>query len=301
MSRLSHDEFRRDVGDMNETLNKAATQWADNNVQEISAQLRAARLDAMALADFPGPMPETLSESYAIQDRAISGWPDIVQGWKVGRISGDLINLHGTDRLIGPIFRKTLHYAEGPNFVEFDAIEGGFCAVEGEYVFELARDAVPSRTDYDIPSALELVDDLWTGIEIAGSPMARINALGPTVVIADFGNNAGLILGQRLIDWRAKLADLACVVKIEGEIVGTGSVATIPSGIEQSLVFALNCAASRGLPLKAGMLISTGAVTGVHPIAAGAYAHADFGSGGAIFCRRRGLPLREAKPARPPA
>ncbi len=29
----------------------------------------------------------------------------------------------------------------------------------------------------------------------AGSPLATINALGPTVVATDFGNNAGLILG----------------------------------------------------------------------------------------------------------
>ena len=33
------------------------------------------------------------------------------------------------------------------------------------------------------------------GVEMAGSPLATINELGPTVVAADFGNNNGLILG----------------------------------------------------------------------------------------------------------
>ena len=252
----------------------------------IAGQFRAARLSKTALSDFPGPLPRVLDESYAIQDAAIAGWPDKLVGWKVGRILGDLVAVHGTDRLIGPIFAASLQRATGETEESFAAIQDGFCAVEGEYVFELAADAMPGKTDYDASSALDLVGELWTGIEVAGSPLATINDLGPTVVVSDFGNNWGLILGKPVQNWRARLEDLTCAVTINGDVVGTGVVTAFPGGITQSLVFALNCAARRGLPLKRGMLISTGAVSGVHDAKPGDHAIADFGQDGKIACHR---------------
>ncbi len=252
----------------------------------VADQFRAARLSKTALLDFPGPLPRFLEESYCIQDAAIAQWPDTLIGWKVGRILGDLAAMHGTDRLIGPIFAASLQRASGEAEEDFAAIHGGFCAVEGEYVFELAADAEPCKTDYDARSALALVGQLWTGIEVAGSPLATINDLGPTVVVSDFGNNWGLILGKPVHNWRARLEDLTCAVTINGDVVGRGVVTAFPGGITQSLVFALNCAAGRGLSLKRGMLISTGAVSGVHDAKPGDHAVADFGPDGKIACHR---------------
>lgn len=252
----------------------------------IAGRFRAARLSQTALPDFPGPLPRVLDESYTIQDAAIAHWPDELVGWKVGRILGDLVDVHGTDRLIGPIFAASLQRSEGEAEQDFAAIQGGFCAVEGEYVFELAMDAEPGKTNYDASSALALVGELWTGIEVAGSPLATINDLGPTVVVSDFGNNWGLILGTPVKNWRTRLEELTCSVTINGDLVGTGMVTAFPGGITQSLVFALNCAAGRGLPLKRGMLISTGAVSGVHDAKPGDHAIADFGQDGKIACHR---------------
>ncbi len=50
----------------------------------------------------------------------------------------------------------------------------------------------------------QLVSGLHVGIEAAGSPLAAINELGPTVVVSDFGNNAGLLLGPAIPDWRKR-------------------------------------------------------------------------------------------------
>jgi 2-keto-4-pentenoate hydratase len=252
----------------------------------IAAQFRAARLENLALAEFPGSIPTSLQQAYIIQDQAIADWPDVILGWKVGRILGDLAIKFGVNRLIGPIFSTSVAKASAGTLVEFDAISGGFCAVEGEFVFELGTDADPTQTSYEGQDALALVQSLWTGIEIAGSPLATINALGPTVVISDFGNNKGLILGNQVAQWRERLERLCCEVAIDDTIIGTGCVDAFPGGITQSLVFALNTAAQRGHPLKAGMLISTGAVTGVHDIVEGQTSTADFGSDGKINCQR---------------
>lgn len=271
---------------MFQTRDSVKEPYSATQASTIAGQFRAARLSQAALSEFPGPLPRALDESYSIQDAAIADWPDTLVGWKVGRILGDLVDVHGTDRLIGPIFAGSLQRADGEAEQVFAAISGGFCAVEGEYVFELAFDAEPGKTNYDASSALALVGELWTGIEVAGSPLATINDLGPAVVVSDFGNNWGLILGKPVQNWRARLEELTCAVTINGDVVGTGIVTAFPGGITQSLVFALNCAASRGLPLKRGMLISTGAVSGVHDAKPGDHAIADFGQDGKIACHR---------------
>jgi 2-keto-4-pentenoate hydratase len=283
---MRNHENQRTKAQMFETTDSVTETYSATQASAIAGEFRAARMSRTALTDFPGPLPRILDESYAIQDAAIAHWPDELVGWKVGRILGDLVGVHGTDRLIGPIFAASLHNADGEAEQDFVAIAGGFCAVEGEYVFELATDAEPNKTDYDASSALALVGQLWTGIEVAGSPLATINDLGPTVVVSDFGNNWGLILGKPVQNWQARLEELTCCVTINGDVVGTGIVTAFPGGITQSLVFALNCAASRGLPLKRGMLISTGAVSGVHDAKAGDHAIADFGPDGRIACHR---------------
>jgi len=49
--------------------------------------------------------------------------------------------------------------------------------------------------------------------------------------------------------------------------------------------FLLEHCARRGRPLKAGQLVSTGAATGIHDIAAGQVGRVSFASHGSIGCR----------------
>jgi 2-keto-4-pentenoate hydratase len=251
----------------------------------IADAFRLARQSGYALADFPGDIPQTLGQGYALQDQAIDLWPDAIAGWKVGRILGELAHKHGAERLIGPIFDRNVQTYETPAIAEFAAISGGFCAVEAEYVFKLGADAPENVDELSTDQALDLVASLHIGIEIAGSPLVTINELGPCVVISDFGNNAGLIIGQQVLDWRARINDLEAVMRIDDLEIGRGSVQAFPGGISQALCFAIQVAAQRGKPLKKGMFISSGAVTGVHDIRAGQVAVADFGEYGAITCK----------------
>jgi 2-keto-4-pentenoate hydratase len=104
------------------------------------------------------------------------------------------------------------------------------------------------------------------------------------VVVSDFGNNAGLILGPAIAEVDL---DLACETFIEGERVGRGRAADMPGGPLESLRFLLETCARRGRPLTSGQLISTGAVTGIHDIRAGQAARISFGRLGDIRCRAR--------------
>src|SRR5262249_43942075 len=153
----------------------------------------SARLDARALAAFPGEAPETLEAAYAIQDVGIHVWPDDVVGWKVGQVAQAMRAQLGSARVAGPIFsRAGLRAGDGE--IAFKVFAGGFAAVEAEYVFRMGVDAPAGKTEWAEAEAAELVAALHIGVETAGSPMAFINDLGACVVAADFGNNAGLIL-----------------------------------------------------------------------------------------------------------
>lgn len=236
---------------------------------QVARRFVSARLAATALPGYPGPMPPDLDTAYARQDAAIGLWPDRLVGWKVGRIPEVWIEPLGEDRLMGPVFaRQRRHLAPGESAV-LAVIPGGFAAVEAEYIYVLGADADPARR-YTPDAAAELVDALHIGIELAGSPLATINELGPAVVVSDFGNNAGVFLGPVITDWRERDPDgLRCSTWVEGVEVGRGGASFLPGGPLTALAFALNRAARRGRPLRRGMLVSTGAATGIHDIRAG--------------------------------
>jgi 2-keto-4-pentenoate hydratase len=258
-----------------------------SRTESIAAAFVHARRAARALPGFPADkVPATLAEGYACQDAAIRQWPEPVAGWKVGFIGAERREASGEDRVIGPIFAGAVWPDRPGAEVEFPVFVGGFAAVEAEYVFRLGSDAPPDRMIWTPEEAAALVGSLHIGVETAGSPLATINLLGPTVVAADFGNNAGLILGREIPDWRDQAGDaVQCETWIEARCVGRGGIASIPGGLLGALAFALGRCARRGLPMRAGMLVTTGAATGIHDIAVGQHASVRFGPWGEIRCR----------------
>jgi 2-keto-4-pentenoate hydratase len=179
--------------------------------------------------------------------------------------------------------------------VEFGAFDGGFAAVEAEYIYEIAKDAPAGQMCWSLSDAAAMAGRMFVGIEAAGSPLAVINKLGPTVVVSDFGNNAGLILGPEVPDWRNRTpSSLMCETFIDDKPVGQGSADNIFGGPLGALQFVLEHCARRGRPLKAGMLISTGAATGIHDIVAGQKARVDFKGIGTV--RALATPRAPQKP-----
>jgi hypothetical protein len=112
----------------------------------------------------------------------------------------------------------------------FRAIAGGFTAVEAEFIIRLGKDAPADKTQWTAEEAAEYVGELIVGIEIAGSPLATINQLGPPIVASDFGNNDGQILGPVIENWRdIAWEDMPAETFINGVSVGKGGAATIPA------------------------------------------------------------------------
>ncbi|TYT27527.1 2-keto-4-pentenoate hydratase [Luteimonas viscosa] len=243
-----------------------------------------ARLQGRSVPDFPGVIPEDLVAAYRVQDLAIARWPDRVAGWKVGYIGAERRDGSGDDRLLGPIYQRQLSTrvddAVLPVFV------GGFGAIEAEYVLRLEADAPAGKLDWTPAEAAALPAALAIGLEIASSPLATINALGPRVVVSDFGNNNGLVVGPEIPHWRdIPEPELVAECWIDDERVGTGGATLLPGGLLAAYAFALSRSARRGRPLRAGDLIATGNATGIHEVRVGQRVRVGFGTHGTIHGR----------------
>jgi 2-keto-4-pentenoate hydratase len=227
-----------------------------------------------------------MDAAYLCQDEAIALWPDEVVGWKVGWIGEDQQRVYREERVVGPIFRNTVHIIRLDEEIEFPVYRGGFAAVEAEYVFRISADAPADKFSWTDAEAADMVGALHIGVEPASSPLATINELGPAVVVSDFGNNAGLLLGPEVADWRRRIADgMTCETFIDGRSVGKGGTARLPKGPIGALAFALMRCARRGRPLRAGCLVSTGAASGIHDILPGQSATLVFDGVGTLRCR----------------
>lgn len=218
-----------------------------------------------------------------MQSEAIAAWRKPVVGWKVGRITGAFADQYQASRLAGPIF-ESLEAAAGevpsmPVFAE------GFAAAEAEFVLRIGKTPAPRQTQFSRDEAAEMIEAVHIGIEIASSPLGLINALGPAAVISDFGNNNGLLVGSAIPDWHhSGFEHWQVTTLIDGVEVGSGTAATFPDGAIGSARFLFELLAGRGIPLRRGDWISSGAVTGVHDARPGQRIEARFGQHGVVKC-----------------
>lgn len=219
---------------------------------------------------YPGRLPQSLAEAYRIQDCAIGAVCRPIGGWKVGRIGPSLAAQYGAERLAGPILEQSIQYASAGTVRSATVYPGGFGAAEAEFLFQLHSAPAPGTGPCCEDEVMDFVKSVHVGIEIASSPFSGINDLGPAVTVSDFGNNNGLIIGPEVQGWRrSRMHEWTVMTKVDGRVVGAGRAKDMPGGPIGSVRFILEHLALRGIPLEPGAWISSGAITGVHAVAAG--------------------------------
>ncbi|WP_447765406.1 2-keto-4-pentenoate hydratase [Sphingopyxis panaciterrae] len=235
--------------------------------QNIAEAFLAAREKKTPLTAYPGAVPETMADGYAIQDAAIARDGRRIGGWKVGRIAPELVARYGGNRLTGPIFADEI--VDGADGAEpaMPVYAAGFAAAEAEVL--LCFGTVEDR-DHDIISVRDCIAEVRTGIEIASSPFPEINRHGPAVTASDYGNNKGLVLGPPIADWRAKdLVRMPVEFAIDGETVGAATMEAMLDGPFGSALFLIRTLRARGIAIPPGTWVSAGAITGIHEIRPG--------------------------------
>lgn len=245
---------------------------ATSDQENVARALIDARAGKTPLTVYPGAMPQTMAEAYAIQDRAIALDGRRVGGWKVGRIASELVDRYGGNRLTGPIFADEIF--EGAVNPAMPVYTDGFAAAEAEVL--LCFGEVGTR-DYDVDSVKDCITDVRTGIEIASSPFPEINRHGPAVTASDYGNNKGLVLGPSIAGWQhADLIRMPVEMAIDGETVGAATMENMLDGPFGSALFLIGILRTRGIAIPPGTWVSAGAITGIHEIRPGQRAEALF-------------------------
>lgn len=244
------------------------------DLQAIAEALFTARRHARPLAGFPGELPGSLEEAYRVQEEAIAlgialGGRHIC-GWKVAGIHPDLRATYGAERMAGPVYADVVHDLPAGGRTRVTVIDGGFAALEAEFVARLGRDLVPGPDGFTAELVLAAVASLHAGSEVASSPLARINEIGPIGVVCDHGNNAGAVVGPELPEWRTRpLESLTSQMLIDGVPVGSGSAALVMGGPLAAVKFLAENLAARGRHLGKGDIVLTGMTTGIHAVRPG--------------------------------
>jgi 2-keto-4-pentenoate hydratase len=254
--------------------------------EQIYQPFHAARTAARPLAAYPGnTVPATLAEGHAIQAASIAAWPDRVVGWKVAAIQPQWRAAYPAERLGGPVFARSLQMA-GVDAVDVHIIEGGYAAAEAEFALRLGADFPMHATFVSVEALQPFVAAVHAAIELAGSPLPTLSSLGPGAVLSDFGNNTGLVIGPELPEFFGRDgAGWLSETAVNGHLAGNGSAERIPGGPLAALLFLTNDLVARGLTLRPGDWVSTGASTGIHVLAVGDTVAARFDGKPAITLR----------------
>ncbi|MBS1182667.1 MAG: hypothetical protein H6Q99_2547 [Proteobacteria bacterium] len=242
----------------------------EDDIDHIASRFVEARRTATALDAFPGTLPETLSDAYRVQERAIALDGRAIAGWKVAGIRPDLREGLGAGRLAGPIMAGNAHSLPFGGTVQAPVFTGGFAALEAEFVAVFGRDLLPIDGTFTVETITAALSGLHAGSEIASSPLATLNDLGPTAVVSDHGNNAGAVVGPEVTGWRrADLSTLTSRMLINGHGAGEGSAANVAGGPIGALQFLAEHLLTRGRHLRAGDVVLTGMTTGIHQVMPG--------------------------------
>ncbi len=259
------------------------TPLTSDQISQLSQTLVSARNAGRTLDKYPGSVPATLEEAYAVQDLSIKASAEEIVGWKIGIVPPELREAMQVERLMGPVFRNLCHFVgkahQNEEKIRLPVFDGGFIAIEAELILELAEDITPGSVD-TTTSVEKYVKAAYAGIEIASSPVPDLNDYGPAAIVSDFGNNHGMIVGAPIENWQSELASIETTVIINDELVNSAPANNVLNGQMAALAYIIDCAAQRGITLSAGTFICSGAITGVHETVVGATATVSFAEAG---------------------
>lgn len=246
-------------------------------IDAIARAFVDARAAARPLDRFPVDLPATLNDAVRVQERAIELGGRRLAGWKVAMIRADLREPLGSERLAGPVFADAVYELPNGGETRVRVFDGGFAALEAEFVARLAHDLEPGPDGFDDATILAALEGIHAGAEVASSPLATLNDLGPTAVVSDHGNNAGVVVGPDLPGWREpSFGATRSRMRIEGAVAGEGSAASVPGGPIASLRWLAEHLATRGRGLRAGDVVATGMTTGIHEVRPGSHGRIEF-------------------------
>jgi 2-keto-4-pentenoate hydratase len=216
--------------------------------------LMAARRSGTLVPLVPRHAPDSIAAAYAIQDEVIEALGGR-GGWKVGAPNAE------AEPVCAPLPKAGIH-ASG---AELPVADFGFTGIEVEIGFRLRRDLLPRTAPYTRDEVLDAVGGLCATIEVVDSRLEDWRSRSRFEQCADLGNHGALIVGPTAgvpagFDPLQQMAVLHVNERNEAAKRG-GNTA---GDARRLLHWLANHAAARGLPLRAGDVVTTGSCTGLY-------------------------------------
>ena len=204
---------------------------------------------------------KTEKEAYRVQDEVFADlWPGAKPAaWKVGGPSDQY------EPIAAPMPPE--HVLVSPASVA--AASMNMVGVEAEVAFRLARDLPPRARPYSERSAANAIGEVLVAIELCDSRLADWKASPGTWMLADFQNSGALVAGSGTAEWQ-KIDFLQQEVEFTiGSKVAKAKGTHAFGNPFRLLPWIANHCLRRGIGLRAGDIVTTGAWTGLEKAAAG--------------------------------
>ncbi len=207
--------------------------------------------------------PTTTDDSYAIQDLVVGDAAEV--GWKIGATSAFAQEFLGCD---GPFCSPMIDniVATGAS-IEFSSLLNPM--MEPEIAVVLGTDLSAAAGPVTVDQARAATASLRPSIELIGGCFPDISACGVESLIADWGGNLGIVLGDPVTEWHdIDLQAVPVELRQNGAVVGAGHGADAMGGPMEALAWLANHLHRRGKTLRAGQIVTTGTCGGVAPLRA---------------------------------
>jgi 2-keto-4-pentenoate hydratase len=252
-------------------------------VNAIVEALLPAWREKRTMAPLSGALaPVNMEEAFDVQEELARRLGRETAGWKLGMSSPAAMKTFKIDRpMPGRLFRDAMK--SGP--ASFARNDFNVPMLEAEFAFRMARDLAPRFATYGRDEVLDAVETGLLGIEVADSRYDAKPPIDPRVNTADNGATGAYVTGPAIKDWR-RIDYVGHEVKllIDGREIGQLKGEMRPNCLDV-LVWTANELSRRGVGLKAGDVISTGAAAAPYRMErGGGQAVADFGALGRVEC-----------------
>jgi 2-keto-4-pentenoate hydratase len=204
---------------------------------------------------------KTEKEAYRVQDAVFAAlWSGArPAAWKVG---GPSEKVEPTAAPIPP--ENLLHSPASVAGATMHMI-----GVEAEVAFRLAKDLPPRTRPYSERAVAAAVGEALVAIELCDTRLANWKKTSGLWKLADFQNNNGLVVGSGTKDWqKVDFLEQEVEFRIGARVVKAKGTHSFGNPFRLLPWLAQHCA-KRGLGLRAGDVITTGAWTGLEIAQAG--------------------------------
>jgi len=193
----------------------------------------------------PALVPADMSGVYALQDRIMAGIGP-AGGWKI--LAG------GEGEPICSPIPANRYFTDG---AALEARHHRFIIAEVEVAVLLGADLFGAPNRFEVEAAIA---SIHPALEMVGNPFADRDATPRNLQLGDLQSNGAVVVGPALShDIRGALPELPVSLAYDGKVVKETAKGASWADIVAALVWLAPHAESRGLPLKAGQAIITGA------------------------------------------